>query len=148
MIDPTIKEILANAGKAAGPLLGELLSLLTEDGESVVLEALDRDRDALDAVPSTRDAIAEMRARHLARVQAHEQARGQHIRDAYRVAETTQGFLERASRSETYNPTERQELRAAASLVKAALDGEIVSALPRVLDVPRGAWSEPGHGED
>ena len=59
MIDPTVIEILAAAARAAGPLLERVVGALTEDHREAVLEALARDREALDAAP---DVLARVEA--------------------------------------------------------------------------------------
>lgn len=69
MTDPAVVELLANAARAAGPLLGLLLDALRDGSREAVLERLARDASALDRVPSTEQAIHDMHTRHVARVE-------------------------------------------------------------------------------
>lgn len=69
MTDPAVVELLANAARAAGPLLGLLLDALRDGSREAVLERLARDASALDRVPSTERAIYDMHTRHVTRVE-------------------------------------------------------------------------------
>jgi hypothetical protein len=148
VIDPTVIEILAAAARAAGPLLERVVGALTEDHREAVLEALARDREALDAAP---DVLARVEAAIVAaraRVQAHEQARGNTIRDRYGVMDTTRLALHRLAADGPISHEDRAEARQALRLVDAALRGELAIAQPVTLAAPVGAWSEPAHEED
>ena len=151
MIDPGLIELLVGVARAAGPLLGELLSSLSEDAREAVIVALERDRAALDAAPSTVATIAEAVERHRRRVLAAEQARASTLAERYRVAPTTALALRNLADSNTLGVEERHEARIAERLVRAVLDGELVPALPRVLDAPvppMGLFVEPDHEDD
>lgn len=143
MIPPEVITVLVAAARAAGEALPALLSMLTDDGREAVLEALARDRDALDSVPSTTAAIEEAIARHESRVRAHQQARAESVRGRYGISDTALLALERAARH-AQTDAESDDLTAVRHFVEAAHRGELVAALPRVLDAPAGAWSEPG----
>lgn len=148
MIDPTVIEILAAAARAAGPLLERVVGALTEDHREAVLEALARDREALDAAPDVLARVEAAIAAARTRVQAHEQARGNVIRDRYGVMDTTRLALRRLSEDAPVSHEDRAEARQALRLVDAALRGELAVVQSVTLAAPVGAWTEPAHGED
>lgn len=139
MIDPAVITVLVDVARAAGPLLAGFLSALTDDHREAVLEALERDATALDALPSTAAVVADMRARHRDRVRAHQQARAETVRSRYGLGDTARLALARAMQGA--DGVETADLAAVTRLVDAGLRGELVPILPRVLDAPPGAWS-------
>lgn len=139
MIDPAIIAVLVDVARAAGPLLASFLDALRDDHREAVLEALERDATALDALPSTAAVIADMRARHRDRVRAHQQARAETVRGRYGLGDTARLALARAMQGA--EGVETADLAAVTRLVDAGLRGELVPVLPRVLDAPTGAWS-------
>lgn len=155
MIDPTVIEILAAAARAAGPLLEHVVGALTEDHREAVLEALARDREALDApdvLARVDGAIAAARTR----VQAHEQAHANAIMERMRVAPTTELALRNLAASHTLSSEERVEVGIAHRLVRAALDGRLAitpgpldpPTLPGAAPLPLALFGEPAHEED
>lgn len=146
MIDPAVIAVLVDVARAAGPLLAGFLSALTDDHREAVLEALERDATALDALPSTAAVVADMRARHRDRVRAHQQARAETVRGRYGLGDTARLALARAMQGA--EGVETADLAAVTRLVDAGLRGELVPVLPRVLDAPVVAWSEPRSQED
>jgi hypothetical protein len=158
-IDPTIITILVEAAKAAGPLLAGFLEALTDDHREAVLDALERDTKALDAVPSTAEALASIAAmyeRHRARVQAHEQGHANAIMERMRIAPTTELALRNLAASHTLSSEERVEVGIAHRLVRAALDGRLAitpgpldpPTLPGAAPLPLALSGEPNHSED
>ena len=154
MIDPTVIEILAAAARAAGPLLEHVVGALTEDHREAVLEALARDREALDA-PDVLARVEAAIAAARARVQAHEQAHANAIMERMRVAPTTELALRNLAASHTLSSEERVEVGIAHRLVRAALDGRL-AITPGPLDPPTlpsaapplALFVEPDHSED
>lgn len=155
MIDPTVIEILAAAARAAGPLLERVVGALTEDHREAVLEALARDREALDAP----DVLARVEAAIAAartRVQAHEQAHANVIMERMRVAPTTELALRNLAASHALSSEERVEVGIAHRLVRAALDGRLAitpgpldpPTLPGATPLPLALFGEPNHSED
>ncbi len=159
-IDPAIVTVLLEAAKAAGPtLIGAFLDALGPSAREAVLEALERDTKALDAVPSTADALASIAAmyeRHRTRVQAHEQAHANAIMERMRVAPTTELALRNLAASHTLSSEERVEVGIAHRLVRAALDGRLAitpgpldpPTLPGATPLPLALFGEPAHEED
>jgi hypothetical protein len=87
-------------------------------------------------------------ARHRERIRAHVQADAETVRARWHLTDTTQQALSLAAAGQPITHEMRVELGIGARLVAAALRGEVAPTIPRVLDAPVGAWSEPGHEED
>ena len=155
MIDPTVIEILAAAARAAGPLLEHVVGALTEDHREAVLEALARDREALDA-PDVLARVEAAIAAARARVQAREQAHANAIMERMRVAPTTELALRNLAASHALSSEERVEVGIAHRLVRAALDGRLAitpgpldpPTLPGAAPLPLALFGEPNHSED
>lgn len=156
MIDPTVIEILAAAARAAGPLLEHVVGALTEDHREAVLEALARNREALDAAPDVLARVEAAIAAARTRVQAHEQAHANAIMERMRVAPTTELALRNLAASHTLSSEERVEVGIAHRLVRAALDGRLAitpgpldpPTLPGATPLPLALFGEPNHSED
>lgn len=158
-IDPVILALFVEGAKAAGPLIAQYIAGLAEDHREAVLEALERDTKALDAVPSTAEALASIAAmyeRHRTRVQAHEQAHANAIMERMRVAPTTELALRNLAASHALSSEERVEVGIAHRLVRAALDGRLAitpgpldpPTLPGATPLPLALFGEPNHSED
>jgi hypothetical protein len=132
MIPAEIITVLVAAARAAGEALPALLEALTDDGREAVLDALARDRDALDTVPSTTATIEAAIAEHTSRVRAHRQARAETVRGRYGLGDTARLALARAMQHA--EGSETADLAAVTRLVDASLRGELVSVVPHSLD--------------
>lgn len=149
MIDPAIISALVAAAQAlAAPLFDAFLGALGDDARDAVLEALARDDAALAATPSSRADMLALLARHRILVRAHTQARAETVRDRFHLTDTTQQALSLAAAGQPLTHELRTELGIGARFLAAALRGEVAPTVPRVLDVPAGAWSETGRVDD
>jgi glutathione S-transferase len=138
----------------AAELLKALVALVLEHGDDAwrvispdvrgeVREELERSRARLPAPGAIVAATEAVIAADADRVRAHQQARAESVRGRYGISDTALLALERAARH-AQTDAESDDLTAVRRFVEAAHRGELVAALPRVLDVPVGAWSEPG----
>lgn len=142
----------------AAELLRALVALVLEHGDDAwralspdvrgeVRDEIERSRNALPAPGSIIAATEAAIAADAARVQAHEQARGNTIRDRFGVMDTTRLALHRLSDGGPISHEDRAEARQALRLVDAALRGELAVVQPVTLAAPVGAWTEPHEGD-
>lgn len=118
MTEAQIVDLIVAAIRAFPAIAEPLLSVMRPDIRETVRQRLDASHARLDAMTSPRADVEAAIARH-------------------RIAPTTAPTLERIAASRVHmTDEEREHLRAAASLVRAAEDGHLVPALPAVLDVP------------
>lgn len=138
----------------------EAWNALSDDGKKAVREAMERNREALDAAPDVlarvEAAIAAARTRVQAHEQAHEQAHANAIMERMRVAPTTELALRNLAQSHALSSEERVEVGIAHRLVRAALDGRLAitpgpldpPTLPGAAPLPLALFGEPAHEED
>lgn len=130
MTEAAVIKLLVALAQALPALTAPLLALLRPDVAADVRAQLAASHARLEAMTSPRADVEDVIARH-------------------RIAPTTAPTLERIAASRVHmTDEEREHLRAAASLVRAAEDGHLVAALPAVLDVPPRNPFEPDHPED
>lgn len=141
----------------AAELLKALVALVLEHGDDAwrvispdvrgeVREELERSRARLPAPGAIVAATEAAIAADADRVRAHQQARAETVRGRYGLGDTARLALARAMQSA--EGVETADLAAVTRLVDAGLRGELVPVLPRVLDAPVGAWSEPAGEKD
>lgn len=115
-----------------GPVI---LDALTDDGREAVMEAIERNRDALAAAPEVLARIDAATAAARSRVRAAEQARAETVRDRFALTDTMRGALAVVVDGHPPSHAERADLRVLARFLEASLRGE--------LDVPRPSLAPP-----
>jgi hypothetical protein len=145
VIDPTIVQLLAGLVQAG---VRGVLEALSSEARAQVEEQLVAARERLPAPGSVSADVEEVIARHAnANVErAHVQARAETVRDRYHLTDTVQQAASLAAAGQALTHEQRGELAIGARFIAAALRGELAPAVPPVLDVPVGAWSEGPEG--
>lgn len=121
-----IAEIAALVVRVVPEVAAGIMSALREDAREAVLTEVERNQAALDAAPSVVSQLGTLESAALSRLRAASQARAETVRERYRLAETTEGFLRRLSASGVLTAEEREESRVAHRFVAAALDGRLL----------------------
>lgn len=145
MIDPSIVQLLAGLVQAG---VTGVLEALSSGARAQVEEQLIAARERLPAPGSVTADVEAVIARHANVERAHVQADAETVRDRFHLTDTVQQAVALAAAGQPLTHEQRtSELGIAARFIAAALRGEVAPAIPRVLDVPVGAWSEPGRDD-
>lgn len=125
-----------------------VIDLLSDDGKAAVRERLDVARERLPAPGSVARAVDEVLARRATFDRAHVQATAETVRERFHLDDTVQQSVALAAAGQPLTHEQRQLASIGARFLAAALRGEVAPTVPRVLDVPAGAWSETGRVDD